>query len=201
MQKFANSLIEQLRRASRVEITNPAGTNILMSVERRLFFTDTMIDWNRLSWMNMPTGEVIVAPVENSLEGKLVCDMAIGGIGPIPTAVIVTAKNGKVQKTSSEDERVLKSVEDSLKTDTRANIVGEFALGINPKARFVQEFLEAEKILGTVHIAFGNNSDMPGGKNPSNNHMDFLISKPTVKIINTDNSTFDVLVDGTFKNL
>jgi hypothetical protein len=52
-----------------------------------------------------------------------------------------------------------------------------------------------------VHIAFGNNSDMPGGKNPSNNHMDFLISKPTVKIINTDNSTFDVLVDGTFKNL
>jgi leucyl aminopeptidase (aminopeptidase T) len=201
MQKFANGLIEQLRRASRVEITNPAGTNILMSVERRLFFTDTMIDWNRLSWMNMPTGEVTVAPVENSLEGKLVCDMAIGGIGPIPTAVRVTAKNGKVQKTSSENEHVLKSVEDSLKTDTRANIVGEFALGINPKARFVQEFLEAEKILGTVHIAFGNNSDMPGGKNPSSNHMDFLISKPTVKIINTDNSTFDVLVDGTFQNL
>ena len=60
---------------------------------------------------------------------------------------------------------------------------------------------EAEKILGTVHIAFGNNLDMPGGKNPSINHMDFLISKPTVKIIDEDNSTFDVLVDGTFKHL
>jgi leucyl aminopeptidase (aminopeptidase T) len=160
-----------------------------------------MIDWNRLNWMNMPTGEVMVAPVENSLEGKLICDMAIGGIGPIRVAVGITAKNGKVQKTESQDDQVLRSVEDSLKTDNRANIVGEFAFGINPKARFVEEFLEAEKILGTVHIAFGNNLDMPGGKNPSINHIDFLISKPTVKIIDEDNSTFDVLVDGTFKHL
>jgi leucyl aminopeptidase (aminopeptidase T) len=201
MQGFANSLIQRLRQASHVEITNPAGTSISMSVERRPFFTDTMIDWNRLNWMNMPTGEVMVAPVENSLEGKLICDMAIGGIGPIRAAVGITAKNGKVQKTESQDDQVLRSVEDSLKTDNRANIVGEFAFGINPKARFVEEFLEAEKILGTVHIAFGNNLDMPGGKNPSINHIDFLISKPTVKIIDEDNSTFDVLVDGTFKHL
>ncbi|HVO37033.1 MAG TPA: aminopeptidase [Candidatus Acidoferrum sp.] len=201
MQDFANSLIRRLRQASHVEITNPAGTSISMSVERRPFFTDTMIDWNRLNWMNMPTGEVMVAPVENSLEGKLICDMAIGGIGPIRAAVGITAKNGKVQKTESQDDQVLRSVEDSLKTDNRASIVGEFAFGINPKARFVEEFLEAEKILGTVHIAFGNNLDMPGGRNPSINHMDFLISKPTVKIINEDNSTFDVLVDGTFKQL
>ncbi|MGA2308088.1 MAG: aminopeptidase [Candidatus Bathyarchaeia archaeon] len=201
MQDFANSLIQRLGQASRVEITNSAGTNISMSVERRPFFTDTMIDWNRLSWMNMPTGEVTVAPVEDSLEGELICDMAIGGIGPIKAAVGITAKGGKVQKTESQDDRVLRSVEESLKTDSRAKIVGEFAFGINPKARFVEEFLEAEKILGTVHVAFGNNSDMPGGRNPSSNHMDFLISKPTVKIVNSDNSAFDVLVNGVFKSL
>jgi aminopeptidase len=201
MQDFAKSLIQRLGQASRVEITNSAGTNISMSVERRPFFTDTMIDWNRLSWMNMPTGEVTVAPVEDSLEGELICDMAIGGIGPIKAAVGIKAKEGKVQKTESQDDRVLRSVEESLKTDSRAKIVGEFAFGINPKARFVEEFLEAEKILGTVHVAFGNNSDMPGGRNPSSNHMDFLISKPTVKIVNSDNSAFDVLVNGVFKSL
>jgi leucyl aminopeptidase (aminopeptidase T) len=201
MQDFAKSLIQRLGQASRVEITNSAGTDISMSVERRPFFTDTMIDWNRLSWMNMSTGEVTVAPVEDSLEGELICDMAIGGIGPIKAAVGIKAKNGKVQKTESQDDRVLRSVEESLKTDSRAKIVGEFAFGINPKARFVEEFLEAEKILGTVHVAFGNNSDMPGGRNPSSNHMDFLISKPTVKIVNSDNSAFDVLVNGAFKSL
>jgi aminopeptidase len=201
MQDFAKSLIQRLGQASRVEITNSAGTDISMSVEGRPFFTDTMIDWNRLSWMNMPTGEVTVAPVEDSLEGELICDMAIGGIGPIRAAVGITAKDGKVQKTESQDDRVLRSVEESLKTDSRAKIVGEFAFGINPKARFVEEFLEAEKILGTVHVAFGNNSDMPGGRNPSSNHMDFLISKPTVKIVNSNNSAFDVLVKGAFKSL
>jgi leucyl aminopeptidase (aminopeptidase T) len=201
MQDFANNLIQRLGQATRVEITNSAGTNISMSVERRPFFTDTMIDWKRLGWMNMPTGEVTVAPVEDSLDGELICDMAIGGIGPLKKAVGITAKDGEVQKTESQDDRVLRRVEESLKTDSRAKIVGEFAFGINPKARFVEEFLEAEKILGTVHIAFGNNSDMPGGKNPSSNHMDFLISKPTVRIINTDNSAFDVLVNGTFKSL
>jgi len=201
MQDFANNLIQRLGQATHIEITNSAGTNISMSVERRPFFTDTMIDRKRLTWMNMPTGEVTVAPVENSLDGELICDMAIGGIGPIKTAVGIMAKDGKVQKTDSQDNGLLRKVEESLKTDSRAKIVGEFAFGINPKARFVEEFLEAEKILGTIHVAFGNNSDMPGGKNPSGNHMDFLISKPTVKIINTDNSSFDVLVNGTFKNL
>jgi leucyl aminopeptidase (aminopeptidase T) len=146
----------------------------------------------------MPTGEVTVAPMENSLEGKLVCDMAIGGIGPIKEAVEITAKKGKVQKTESQDNRILRIVEKSLRTDSRANILGEFAFGINPKARFVEEFLEAEKILGTVHVAFGNNTDMPCGKNSSINHMDLLISKPTVTIVNKDNSTLDVLLDGTF---
>ncbi|MDI6691121.1 MAG: hypothetical protein QME50_04525 [Candidatus Bathyarchaeota archaeon] len=42
--------------------------------------------------------------------------------------------------------------------------MGEFAFGINKKARFVEEFLEAEKMFSTIHIAFGNNSDMPGEK-------------------------------------
>ena len=199
MQGFANNLITQLKQTASLEITNPAGTKISMSVEGRPFFTDTQLDWNRLSWINMPTGEVTVAPIENSLQGKLVCDMAIGGIGPIKTAIQITAENGKAQKTESKDDRLIEMVENSLKTDDHASIIGEFAFGINPKARFVEEFLEAEKILGTVHIAFGNNSDMPGGKNPSRNHMDLLISKPTVTIINKGKTPLDLLVDGTFQ--
>jgi len=200
MQEFARNLIQDLSQAVEVEITNPTGTNVSMSVKGRPFFTDTVIDWKTLKWMNMPTGEVIVAPVENSLEGKLVCDMAVGGIGPLKTSVEVTARNGRVQKVSSADNQVLAKVKDSLNIDRRANVVGEFAFGINPKARFVEEFLEAEKILGTIHIAFGNNSDMPGGRNLSSNHMDLLISKPTVRVFNSDNSSIDVLVNGTFKH-
>ncbi len=201
MQNFAKDLIQKLDQAVRVKITSPAGTDVSISVEGRPFFTDTIIDWKLMKWMNLPTGEVIVAPVENSLEGKLVCDMAIGGIGPLNTSVEIVAKDGKVQNVSSADAHVLKKVEDSLGTDERSNIVGEFAFGINQKARFVEEFLEAEKMLGTIHVAFGNNSDMPGGQNESKNHMDFLISKPTVKILKKDGSSIDALTGGVFQNL
>ena len=201
MQGLADKLIENLSQAVRVEIKNPAGTNASLSVEGRPFFTDTKIDWKRMNWMNLPTGEVIVAPVENSLEGKIACDMAIGGIGPIQTSIEIEAKNGKVENVSSADAQVLRRVEDSLETDEMSKVIGEFAFGINPKARFVDEFLESEKIFGTIHVAFGNNSDMPEGKNNSKNHMDFLMSKPTVKITGKDNSTMNVLVNGVFQHL
>ena len=201
MQAFADKLIKKSSKAVRVEITNPAGTNVSLSVEGRPFFTDTKIDWKTMKWMNLPTGEVIVAPVESSLEGRLVCDMAIGGIGPIKTPVEITVENGKVQDVSSAETDVLKSVDNSVNTDEWSDVVGEFAFGINSKARFVKEFLEAEKMLGTVHIAFGNNLDMPSGKNCSRNHMDFLVSKPTVTIFGEDGSSFDVVVDGDFQQL
>jgi len=201
MQAFADKLIEKLSKAVRVEVMNPAGTNVSLSVEGRPFFTDTKIDWKTMKWMNLPTGEVIVAPVESSLEGRLVCDMAVGGIGPIKTPVEITGKNGEVQDVSSADTEVLRRVKGSLNTDEWSNVVGEFAFGINRKARFVEEFLEAEKMLNTIHIAFGNNLDMPGGKNPSQNHMDFLVSKPTVNVFNKDGSSINVLMKGVFQHL
>ncbi len=63
----------------------------------------------------------------------------------------------------------------------------------------MNEFVEAEKILGTVHVAFGANTDMPGGKNASKNHVDFLISKPVVRVKKVDEKFITVLEDGHFK--
>ena len=199
MQSHAERLIQALNGAVEVEIRNSAGTNLTLSTEKREFFTDTKVDWKSMKWMNLPTGEVIVAPVEDSLNGRLVCEMAIGGIGKLKTPVEVVAKNGKAEKLLSKDKNILRKVKDTFETDDWSDIVGEFAFGINPKARFVNEFLEAEKILGTIHVAFGANTDMPGGKNPSKNHIDLLISKPTVKVKKEDEIVITVLEEGHFK--
>ncbi len=152
-----------------------------------------------MKWMNIPTGEVIVAPVEDSLNGKLVCDMAIGGIGKLRKPVEVTTKNGRVENVSSQDKDHLRRVKETFATDDWSDVVGEFAFGINPKARFVGAFLEAEKIWGTVHVSFGANTDMPGGKNSSKNHMDILISDPTVKVTNKEGETVTILEKGCFQ--
>ncbi len=199
MQGFAQNLIKRLSGAVQLELTTPAGTKLSLSVSARPFYTDTMMDWVRMKWMNLPTGEVIVAPVEDSLTGKLVCDMAVGGVGLLEKPVTIQARNGRVESAAAENKEVLKKVQAALDTDAMSSVVGEFAFGINPKARVVEEFLETEKIHGTVHIAFGDNTDMPGGKNNSANHMDFLMNKPTVKAHWENGESATIIADGVFQ--
>ena len=199
MQARAEKLMHTLEGSDTLEIRNPAGTNLTLSTKGRPFFTDTKLDWKTMKWMNLPTGEVLVAPVEDSLNGKLVCDMAVGGIGKLRKPIEVTAKDGRVENVFSEEKQQLCRVKETFATDSSAPVVGEFAFGINPKARFVNEFLEAEKILGTVHVAFGANTDMPGGKNPSKNHMDLLLSEPTVTVTKKNKEKVTVLENGCFR--
>jgi aminopeptidase len=200
MQEFAQNLIQKLKNVVKLEISTRKGTKLSLEITNRPFFTDTMMNSEVLKWMNLPTGEVIVAPIEKSLEGKLVCDLAIGGIGLISNEINIIVKQGVVEAVTGSDSTVLRKVQNSLHIDAMAKIVGEFAFGINPKARFVNEFLETEKMLGTIHIAFGNNSDMPEGKNNSANHMDFMMSKPTVSGITREGLVVKLLVDGIFQS-
>jgi aminopeptidase len=199
MQGHAERLIRALEDIVTVNIRNPAGTNLTLSTENREFITDTKLDRKTMKWMNLPTGEVFVAPVEDSLNGKVVCDMAIGGIGKLRKPMEVTTENGRVEGVFSEDKDYLQRVKETFATDDWSDVVGEFAFGINPKARFVQEFLETEKMLGTVHVAFGANTDMPGGKNQSKNHMDLLISNPTVTVTKENGEKVTILRKGCFQ--
>ena len=148
--------------------------------------------------MNLPVGEVIVGPVENSLKGTMVSRGAVGGIGRIKGAVTVTAKGGRAVKVEHNNKTVLKKIKTALATDRWSSYVGEFAFGINPHASLVNEFLEIEKIQGTVHIAFGNNMDYPGGKNNAKNHMDFLMQKPTVDVTYDNGRTKNIMKNGKF---
>lgn len=199
LQSHADKLMNTLKDTVSVHVCNKSATNFTLSIEGRNFFTDTKLDWKLMKWMNLPTGEVIVAPVENMMNGKLVCDLAVGGLGKVQKPVEVNVKNGKVDSVFCEDKRFLNRIKGTFATDNWADVVGEFAFGINPKARFVDEFLEAEKMLGTVHVAFGANTDMPGGKNLSKNHMDLMISEPTVTVTKHDGKKITILEKGKFK--
>ena len=183
LQGRAESLMSALQGATSVRIQNPEGTDIRFSVEGRTFFTDTRLDWSTLKWMNLPVGEVIVGPVETSAEGALVCTTAVGGIGPVKEPITLDVSAGTVKRIACKDAAVRSAIEKVQSTDGWAKRIGEFAFGLNPKARLIPEFLETEKMGGTVHVAFGNNSDYPGGRNLSRTHQDFLISKPTVTVV------------------
>jgi leucyl aminopeptidase (aminopeptidase T) len=196
LQDTARKLLFKLNGAKEVHVISPRGTDLSFSVARRDFFTDTKFDWKTCKWGNLPTGEVIVGPVENSLNGTLVCDLAIGGIGPIFSPVTITAKDGRAINFVSPDKDLLDRVEAALAIDEMARYVGEFAFGLNRKAKLSANFLEAEKVANTIHIAFGHNLDYPGGMNDSATHMDFLVSKPTVEVTTETGSRLILMKNG-----
>jgi leucyl aminopeptidase (aminopeptidase T) len=198
MQGFADKLMATLADTESVHITCPAGTDLTFAVRDREFFTDTYVDWKTLKWMNLPVGEVIVGPIENSLNGTMVSRGAVGGIGRIKNNVTVTAKKGKAVNINHNNKSVLSQIKTALATDRWSSFVGEFAFGINPHASLVNEFLEIEKIQGTVHLAFGNNMDYPGGKNNAKNHMDFLMLKPSVDVTLDSGKEKSIMKKGKF---
>jgi len=192
---LANKLIASTEGAEKILMTTPGGTNVEMSIRGRSFFTDMEI--TNQKWGNLPIGEVTVGPIENSLEGKLVCDAAIGGVGPVEDPITIDCKNGKATNIRGRNRQVLDQVRKTLSTDAMASMVGEMAIGINRKARIVRYFLETEKVFGTAHIAFGRNTDFPtGGRNNSSNHMDFLVNKPTIKVLFPDGRSQEIVTNG-----
>ncbi|MFW9771096.1 MAG: aminopeptidase [Candidatus Heimdallarchaeota archaeon] len=197
MQNNARNLLNILQDVDKVLVKAPAGSNFELSVQERTWFSDTFLNWKEMKWMNLPTGEVLVGPIENSMNGTLVCDLAIGGIGPIKKQVKLEVQDGRVEKIESDDKDVLKIVKETQATDEMAKYIGEFAFGLNPKARLVEQFLESEKVGNAVHVAFGNNIDYPGVvANNSANHQDFLINKPSVDIIYSNGRSRRVMEKG-----
>ncbi|MBS3795504.1 MAG: aminopeptidase [Candidatus Thorarchaeota archaeon] len=197
MQSEAESLLAKIQDSVSVHVTSPSGSDFTLNVRGRKWFTDTKLNWRDMKWMNLPTGEVLVGPVETQGEGKLVSDLAIGGIGPIDSNFTIEFENGKVKDTDCGDDEALRIVRETQDTDEMAKHVGEFAFGLNPKARLVEEFLESEKLGNAIHVAFGNNMDYPGETaNNSGTHQDFLVDEPTVVVKLNDGTELTVMKDG-----
>jgi leucyl aminopeptidase (aminopeptidase T) len=197
MQEEARSLLALLHDIEKVHVTSRKGTDFTLGVKGRTWFSDTFLNWKEMKWMNLPTGEVLIGPIETEMQGALVCDLAIGGIGPLKSSITLKVKNGRVETIEGEDKQVVQRVLDTQAIDNMAKHVGEFAFGLNPKARLVQEFLESEKVGNAIHVAFGNNIDYPGiVANNSATHQDFLVDKPTVTVTYANRTTRVVMADG-----
>jgi leucyl aminopeptidase (aminopeptidase T) len=178
VERLTNMVSDLLDKGKRVEITTPSGTNLTMSIEGRACLRDTgLYHGPPNTWGNLPAGEACLAPVEGITQGVLVVD-SMGGVVTQP--VRVTIKDGWAKKFEGADASKLENL--LRRGDENAFNVGELGVGTNAKARLTGAVLEDEKVLGTVHVALGDNSSYPGGHSKSNIHMDGILLEPTVKV-------------------
>jgi len=194
MVNTANRLMGALHNATQAHITSPSGTDLTIGIEARGFNTDVLIPHGK--WGNLPAGEIWCGPEEDKANGVLICDGSVGDLGQVPSPVTIKVQNGKIQSVECADSIFASKCLELLKLDDQADVIGEFGIGVNPGAKITGNLLEDEKAFRTCHIAFGNNTDMPGGKNTSRTHRDFLVRNPDIVVKYKDGSERLLLKDG-----
>jgi aminopeptidase len=186
--------VGRLEGAVRAHVTTPDGTDLWLTVRGRKFEHDVVIHPGTFG--NLPNGEVRAAPVETEAQGTLVCCTTVGDLGRLTSPVTIEVVAGRITSIWGDDEALVERIRELCSIDDEASVVGELGIGINPAARVIGNMLEDEKVAGTVHIAFGNNSEMPGGQNTSATHRDFLLTGPTVTMEFEDGRKLEVIRDG-----
>jgi leucyl aminopeptidase (aminopeptidase T) len=175
-------LADLLGKASEARITTSLGTNISMSITGRNAFCNCvggpLGPGSAKHRMTLPCGEATISPVEGTVEGVLVVDHAIDGVGLLSSVVTVVAKEGKV--VSVEGGREAAWLLGILsKTDAQASHFAELAIGTNPNSRLIGNVAEDKKRRGSMHMAIGDNH-LLGGNITSSVHLDMIVLKPNI---------------------
>jgi aminopeptidase len=192
--KTTRELAKILNTADSVMIKTPNGCSLSFSKKGRKALSDTGILTKQGAFGNLPAGEVFLAPVEGSAQGRLVLEW--GPTRPLSSPVTIIIRDGYVTDISGTDEYA-EYLRGKLRERSDNGNIAELGIGTNRAARRPDNILEAEKIFGTVHIALGDNSSF-GGRVKTPFHQDFVFFKPTVILIRKDGSKKDILSAGKF---
>lgn len=152
------------------------GTDIEFSIKDRKSIADTGLFHEEGQYGNLPAGEAFVAPIETSAFGKLT--ITYGPDRKLQRPITLKFRNGSVEEIEGFEE-YRHYLEKVFSKHERARFIAEFGVGTNPKAKKPDNVLEAEKILGTIHIAIGDNHAF-GGINKVPFHTDYVVFEPQV---------------------
>ncbi|MFX1592866.1 MAG: aminopeptidase [Promethearchaeota archaeon] len=175
MEKKQEQICENLKGVEKIQVIGD-DTDLSMSVKGRKWI-------NECGRQNLPDGEVLSAPIEDSVNGHI--RFTFPGIfqGKEIQNIYLEFKDGRVVKSSADKgENLLKEI---LKIEN-ADILGEFAIGTNYGiTQFTKNMLFDEKMGGTIHCALGSGIEEAGSQNKSGIHWDILkdMTNPGSKIL------------------
>ena len=166
---------------SEVRITTEKGTDITIPINGIRAISSTGLVTTKGAYGNLPSGESYLMPVEGKTNGIFVVDGSFAAVGKIEEMPItITAKDGFATEIQggAEATRLIEMLEPMGKM---AYNIAELGIGTNDQAIVTGAILEDEKVMGTIHIALGNNISM-GGTCDVGIHLDGVILEPTVSV-------------------
>lgn len=184
MLQIGTQLEKLLKGVREVRVSSKSGTSLEFSVAGRRWLIDDGVisdeDVDRGDViLNLPTGEVFIAPVEDSVNGVFAMDTPRYYKGQKIAGLRLRFDSGKIVDFEAEEgEAVFKEL---LETNTGdKDKFAEFGIGINADAELNAPLILEEKALGTIHVAIGDNRSF-GGNNNSTLHLDLISVNPTVQ--------------------
>jgi aminopeptidase len=161
-----------------IRVESPAGTNLRLPIAGRRPHASSGLFRERGQSGNLPTGEAYLAPLEGQSSGVVVVDGSMAGIGVVAQPIRIVVEDGYATEiTGGAQAEQLVALLEPHGRDARN--VAEFGIGTNDRAELRGVILEDEKVMGTIHVAFGDNKSM-GGSIRVASHLDGLVIHPTV---------------------
>jgi leucyl aminopeptidase (aminopeptidase T) len=173
----SRALAELLSRADEARFTCPRGSDLTLDLRGREGIPDDG-DLTRAGMFgNLPCGEGFIAPLGG--EGRMMASSLASFGLTVDDPVTFLVRDGRLADASGPlGERFMATLADGGEDGVN---LAELGIGTNERATLTGNVLEDEKILGTLHVAFGASAGIGGTVNVPV-HLDCVVLEPTLDV-------------------
>src|SRR3954470_19201349 len=176
MAQRSDRVAELLTAADEARFTCPKGSDMSFDLSGRTAIADDGNLTAPAAFGNLPCGEGFISPAGGS--GVFVAT-SVGHLGLTEERVELHVEDGRLARATGALGEGLAEYFDTYGPDGRH--LAELGVGTNDRAQLTGNMLEDEKILGTVHVAFGASAAIGGTVNVPV-HEDVVVLEPTLTI-------------------
>jgi leucyl aminopeptidase (aminopeptidase T) len=165
-----------LEDGTRAHVTCPRGTNLRLAIDGRAGIADDGQLTAPGAFGNLPAGEGFVSPAFG--EGTIVA-ASLAPLGLSVEPAMLTVAEGRI--VAANGGLGPPFIELLLAHGQDGTNLAELGVGTNDRARLTGNVLEDEKILGTVHVAFGASAGI-GGTVSVPIHLDVVVIDASLEV-------------------
>lgn len=170
---------ELLTAADEAHVSCPHGTDFTADLTGRTGIADDGDLSAAGAFGNLPCGEGFISPLSGT--GTLVA-ATLAGLGLPDEPVRLTVRDGRLADAEGEWGARWTALMDAAGAgDGKGRNLAELGVGTNERATLTGNILEDEKMLGTVHVAFGASAGI-GGTVAVPVHLDCLVADATLDV-------------------
>lgn len=173
----SNALSQLLSEATTAHLSCPRGSDFTFDLSGRQGLPDDGALAEAGAFGNLPCGEGFIAPLGG--EGQIVVAGTLASLGIADDPVTLSVERGRlVAAERGRGPELLALLQAAGELGTN---LAELGIGTNDRAQLTGNVLEDEKILGTVHVAFGASAGI-GGTVAVPIHLDVVVLDPTLDV-------------------